>query len=85
MCILQAAYTMLGKSQTATDQLLMHYTTAAHNTSWRHLNLTTLGGALGGEGQTMFLLLDGECFVDYFRFLPQYDGASDDSTTVVSP
>ena len=35
MCILQVAYTMLGKSQTATDQLLMHYTTAAHNTSWQ--------------------------------------------------
>jgi len=32
---LQAAYQLLGKSQTATDQLLMHYTTAAHNTSWQ--------------------------------------------------
>ena len=44
-------------------------TTAAHNTSWRHLNLTMSGGALGGGGETLFLLLDGECFVDYFRFL----------------
>ena len=26
---------MLGKTQTATDQLLMHFTTATHNTSWQ--------------------------------------------------
>jgi len=31
---LQEAYQLLGKTQTATDQLLMHYTTATHNTSW---------------------------------------------------
>jgi len=32
---LQEAYSMLGKTQTATDQLLMHFTTATHNTSWQ--------------------------------------------------
>ena len=32
---LQDAYMMLGKSQIATDQILMHFTTAAHNTSWQ--------------------------------------------------
>ena len=26
---------MLGKTQTTTDQLLMHFTTATHNTSWQ--------------------------------------------------
>jgi len=31
---LQEAYQLLGKTQTATDQLLMHFTTATHNTSW---------------------------------------------------
>ena len=33
--IIQDAYQMLGKSQTATDQLLMHYTTSTHNTSFQ--------------------------------------------------
>jgi len=32
---LQDAYELLGKTQTATDQLLMHYTTATHNISWQ--------------------------------------------------
>jgi len=32
---LQDAYLLLGKTQTATDQLLMHFTTATHNTSWQ--------------------------------------------------
>jgi len=31
---LQEAYQLLGKTQTATDQLLMYFTTATHNTSW---------------------------------------------------
>jgi len=32
---LQEAYHLLGKTQTATDQLLMYFTTATHNTSWQ--------------------------------------------------
>ena len=31
----QDSYSILGKCQTATDQLLMHFTTAMHNTSWQ--------------------------------------------------
>ena len=31
----QDAYEMLGKTQTASDQLLMHYTTATHNICWQ--------------------------------------------------
>jgi hypothetical protein len=48
-------------------------TTAApvFSTDWTMLNLTTpnFTGLLTGE--TVFLLLDGECFVDYFRFVPK--------------
>ena len=33
-CILQEAYRMLGKTQTAMDQLLMHIASAIHTKSW---------------------------------------------------
>ena len=35
MYCFQATYLLLGKTQTAKDQLLMHFTTAFHNTSWQ--------------------------------------------------
>jgi hypothetical protein len=46
VCILQEAYHLLGKTQTAMDQLLMHVTSAIHNTSW---NLVHGHAALAGS------------------------------------
>jgi len=42
------------------------------STDWTILNLTTSASFTGSlRGETVFLLLDGECFVDYFRFVPK--------------
>jgi hypothetical protein len=42
-----------------------------HSAGWTVLNITTTSSFLGAlQGETIFLQLDGECFVDWFRFIP---------------
>lgn len=46
--------------------------TPVFSTEWTLLNLTTTASSFSGtiHGETIFLHLDGECFVDWFRFVP---------------